>query len=80
MNPTRDTRLARGGGVDSMLAQAPGAVVHQGADQVPGGDGGSGDLGGVQPGEFGGVQGAEQPAGLVWERLPVAGRQRNLWS
>ena len=40
------------------------------------GDGGADDLGGVQAGQFGGVQGAVQPAGLVRERLAVAGRER----
>ena len=38
-----------------------------GAGQVPGGDRGADDLGWVQAGEFGGVQGAEQPSGLVGE-------------
>ena len=47
-----------------------------GSGQVAGGDGGADDLGGVQAGEFGGVQGAVQPPGLVRERLAVAGRQR----
>jgi len=44
--------------------------------RVPGGDGGADGLGGVQAGEFGGAQGAEQPPGLVRERLAVAGRER----
>ena len=47
-----------------------------GAGQVSFGDGRADDLGGIQAGQFGGVQGAEQPAGLVRERLPVAGRER----
>jgi hypothetical protein len=47
-----------------------------GSGQVAGGDGGVDDLGGVQACEFGGVQGAVQPAGLVRERLAVAGRKR----
>ena len=36
-----------------------------GSGQVPGCDGRADDLGGVQAGQFGGVQGAEQPPGLV---------------
>jgi hypothetical protein len=36
-----------------------------GSGQVAGCDGGAEDVGGVQAGEFGGVQGAEQPAGPV---------------
>jgi hypothetical protein len=47
-----------------------------GSGQVAGGDGGADDLGGVQAGQFGGVQGAEQPAGLVRKRLAVPGRER----
>ena len=47
-----------------------------GAGQVPGGDCRADDLGWVQAGEFGGVQGAEQPSGLVGERLAAAGRER----
>ena len=35
-----------------------------GAGQVPGGDRRADDLGEVQVGEFGGVQGAKQPSGL----------------
>jgi hypothetical protein len=59
----------------------PDAGVQDGSDvagsgQVPGGDGGADDLGRVQAGQFGGVQGAVQPAGLVRERLAVAGRER----
>jgi hypothetical protein len=47
-----------------------------GSGQVPGCDGGADDLGRVQAGEFGGVQGAEQPPGLVRQRLAMAWRQR----
>jgi hypothetical protein len=47
-----------------------------GSGQVPGSDGGADDLGRVQAGEFGGVQGAEQPPGPVRARLAAAGRER----
>ena len=47
-----------------------------GSGQVPGGDGGADDVGGVQAGQFGGVQRTEQPPGPVGELAAVPGRQR----
>ena len=44
-----------------------------GSGQVAGGDGGADDLGGVQAGQFGAPQRAEQPPGLPGQVLPVAG-------
>ncbi len=46
-----------------------------GSGQVTGGDGGADDLGGVQAGQFGAPQGAEQPPGLPGQVLPAAGRE-----
>ena len=46
-----------------------------GSGQVAFGDGVGGDLGGVQPGEFGGAQGAPQPFRLVAWFAAVARRQ-----
>jgi len=47
-----------------------------GSGQVPGGDSGTDDVGGVQAGQFGGVQRTEQPLGQVGELAPAPGRQR----
>jgi hypothetical protein len=47
-----------------------------GSGQVACGDGDADDFAGVQSGEFGGMQGAVQPAGPVGEYATVPGRQR----
>ena len=46
-----------------------------GSGQVPFGDRGGQDLGGVQAGQLGGAQGPPQPLGLVAGLSPVLGRQ-----
>ena len=46
-----------------------------GSGQVPFGDRGGQDLGGVQAGQFGGAQGPPQPPRLMARRPAVAGRQ-----
>jgi hypothetical protein len=46
-----------------------------GPGQVPFGDRGGQDLGGVQAGQFGGAQGPPQPPGLMAQRPVIAGRQ-----
>ena len=46
-----------------------------GSGQVPLADRGGQDLAGVQPGEFGGAQGAPEPSGLVAGLGAVAGRE-----